>query len=113
MNRRFIIAAGGTGGHFYPGFSLGRLLNKQGCSVLFIVRKADSACRVLEENKLKYREIDFCSFPRSFNPWRHIKFAVKFCKALSQTSQIIKEFRPDVAVGTGGYIFCAFFFFFL
>lgn len=104
MNKRFLIAAGGTGGHFYPGFSLGRLLNKQGCSVLFVVRKGDAAVRVLEENKLKYREIDFCSLPRSFNPCRHIRFWMKLVKALSQTRRIIEEFRPDVAIGTGGYI---------
>ena len=59
MNKRFLIAAGGTGGHFYPGFSLGNLLNKQGCSVLFVVRKGDVASRVLSENKLKFVEIDF------------------------------------------------------
>ena len=104
MNKRFLIAAGGTGGHFYPGFSLGRLLNGQNCSVLFVVRKGDAAIGVLEENKLKYRKIDMISFPRSFNPWRHIKFTVKFFKALRQTKNIIKDFRPDVAVGTGGYI---------
>ena len=104
MNKRFLIAAGGTGGHFYPGFSLGRLLNKQGCSVLFIVRRGDPSCRVLEESKLKYREIDFCSLPRSFNPFHYFKFAIKFYKALRQTRRIITEFAPDVAVGTGGYI---------
>lgn len=104
MNKRFLIAAGGTGGHFYPGFSLGRLLNKQGCSVLFIVRRGDPSCRVLEENKLKYQEIDFCSLPRSFNPLRYIKFIFKFFRALCQTRQILADFKPDVAVGTGGYI---------
>lgn len=104
MNRRFIIAAGGTGGHFYPGFSLGRLLNRQGCSVLFVVRRDDPAARVLEENSLKYREIDFCSLPRSFNPLRHIKFWIKFFKALSQARKIIDEFAPDAAIGMGGYI---------
>lgn len=104
MNKRFIIAAGGTGGHFYPGFSLGRLLNKQDCSVLFIVRRGDPSCQVLEDNKLKYKEIDFCSFPRSFNPLRYISFFFKFIKALFQTSHIVQEFKPDVALGTGGYI---------
>ncbi len=104
MNRRFIIAAGGTGGHFYPGFSLGRLLNKQGCSVLFIVRKNDPAARVLQESKLKYREIDFCSFPRSVNPMRHFAFWKELLGALTHTRALVREFKPDVAVGTGGYI---------
>lgn len=104
MNKRFIIAAGGTGGHFYPGFSLGRLLNKQGCSVLFIVRKGDIAAQVLDQHKLKYREIDFCAFPRSFNPLKYVAFVYKLHKALRQTRTIIAQFRPDVAVGTGGYV---------
>ncbi len=104
MNKRFLIAAGGTGGHFYPGFSLGRLLNKQGCSVLFIVRRGDPSRQVLEDNKLKYQEIDFCSFPRSLNPLRYISFFCKFVKALSQTRHIVQQFKPDVALGTGGYI---------
>lgn len=104
MNKRFLIAAGGTGGHFYPGFSLGRLLNKQGCSVLFIVRKGDPAARVLEDHKLKYREIDFCAFPRSLNPLKHVSFWLKLFKALKQTRAVVAEFRPDVAVGTGGYV---------
>ena len=104
MNKRFLIAAGGTGGHFYPGFSLGRLLNKQGCSVLFVVRKGDVASRVLSENKLKFVEIDFCAFSRSINPWKHIVFMYKLCKSLRQVRKIIDEFKPDVAVGTGGYV---------
>ena len=103
-NKRFIIAAGGTGGHFYPGFSLGRLLNKQDCSVLFVVRKDDVAAHVLTESKLKFQEIDFCPLPRSFNPLKYIKFVIKLCKAFRQTSAILKEFRPDVAVGMGGYV---------
>lgn len=104
MNRRFLIASGGTGGHFYPGFALGKLLNKQGCSVLFIVRKNDPAAQVLEDNKLKFKEVDFMGLPRSLNPFKYIQFFFKLLKALRQTRGIIRQFRPDVAVGTGGYI---------
>lgn len=104
MNKRFIIAAGGTGGHFYPGFSLGALLNKQGSSVLFIVRKNDPAARVLEEHKLKYREIDFCALPRSINPLKYVAFLKKLIVSLLQIRRIVAEFKPDVAVGTGGYV---------
>lgn len=104
MNRRFIIASGGTGGHFYPGFALGSLLNKRGCSVLFLVRKDDPAIQVLEESKLKYKEVDFMGMPRSFNPLLYIKFCFKLLKALLQTRRIILDFKPDVCIGTGGYI---------
>ena len=104
MNKRFLIASGGTGGHFYPGFSLGQLLNKQGCSVLFVTRKADIASHVLTENKLQFAEIDFCALPRSVNLWKYIVFIYKLCKSLKQISTLIRQFKPDVAIGTGGYI---------
>ncbi len=103
-NKRFIIAAGGTGGHFYPGFSLGHTLNKQGCSVLFVVRRGDVASQVLTTYKLKFAEIDFCALPRSINPWKYIVFIYKFIRALGQVNKILKDFRPDVAIGTGGYV---------
>ena len=104
MNERFLIAAGGTGGHFYPGLSLGHTLNKQGCSVLFVVRQGDVASRVLTENKLKFAEIDFCALPRSINPLKYISFLYKLVKSMRQIRAIIAEFKPDVAVGTGGYV---------
>ena len=104
MNTRFLIASGGTGGHFYPGFALGEELKRQGCEVLFVVRKNDPAARVLSAHGLHYKEIDFMGLPRSINPVRHVKFVCKLLKALCQTRQIVLEFRPEVAVGTGGYI---------
>ncbi len=104
MNKRFIIASGGTGGHFYPGLALGKELRRQGFPVLFIVRKNDPAAQILDTHKLHYREIDFMGLPRSVNPVRHLRFWAKFFKSLFETRRIIKQFRPDVAVGTGGYI---------
>jgi len=104
MNKRFLIAAGGTGGHFYPGFSLGKLLKAQGNTILFLLRKGDISAPILSEHKIKFEEIDFCPFPRSINPIKHIKFIYKLMKSLKQTRRIIKSFHPDVAVGTGGYV---------
>lgn len=104
MNKRFIIASGGTGGHFYPGFALGKLLNKQGMSVLFVVRKNDPAIQILQDHKLKYREVDFMGLPRTANPGAYLKFAAKLWTALRQMKQVILDFKPDVCLGTGGYI---------
>ena len=41
---------------------------------------------------------------RSLNPIRHLQFIGKFMKSIWQVRSLVKEFRPDVAVGTGGYI---------
>lgn len=103
-NKRFLIAAGGTGGHFYPGLAMGLALREKGASVSFIVRTDEPAIAVLKENNFDYREIDLRGLPRSVNPMRHVHFLRKLTKALRATREIIKEFQPDVCVGTGGYI---------
>ncbi len=104
MNQRIIIASGGTGGHFYPGFALGKAFRARQIKVMFIVRKEDPAIQILKKNNFNYREIDFMGLPRSINPVRQLRFIGKFFKALLQTRQIIKKFHPDLALGMGGYI---------
>ncbi len=104
MNKRFIIASGGTGGHFYPGLALGKALKQRGGVVMFLVRKNDPAIPIIEKNRLRYREIDFMGLPRSLNPLRQLRFSGKFFKSLLDTRRIIKKFHPDVAMGMGGYI---------
>jgi len=113
-NTRFLIASGGTGGHFYPGFALGKALHSQGNDVLFVVRQNDPAISTLAFNGLAYEQIDLKGLPRSLNPIQHIRFASKLVKALMQTRKIIKSFRPNVTLGMGGYvsfplIFCSHF----
>ena len=113
-NTRFLIASGGTGGHFYPGFALGKALKEQGAEVLFVVRREDPAAKTLSANGLDYREIDLTGLPRSVNPVRQARFMGKLYKSLRQTRQLIKEFRPQVTLGMGGYvsfplIFCSHF----
>ena len=111
-NKRFLIASGGTGGHFYPGFAIGKALQKQGAKVLFLVRKNDPAKEILAYHNLRFAELDLTGFPRSINPVRHVRFIKKLCATLARTKRIISNFKPNVALGTGGYIsfpliFCA------
>ncbi len=113
-NQRFLIASGGTGGHFYPGLSIGRILQEKGADVRFLVRKNDLAIETLKKYNLSYEEIDLIGLPRCINPIRHFQFIVKLIKSLFHTRKIIQNFRPNVAFGTGGYltfplIFCAHF----
>lgn len=104
MNMRFLIASGGTGGHFYPGFALGKELAARGAKVLFVVRKNDPAAQVLHANGLPFVELDFTGLPRTLNPIKHLRFGWKLCKSLRQMRGIIRRFRPDAALGTGGYV---------
>ncbi|OGS11940.1 MAG: hypothetical protein A2234_05475 [Elusimicrobia bacterium RIFOXYA2_FULL_58_8] len=103
-NRRILIAAGGTGGHFYPGFALGQELRSRGWQVLFLVKKHDLACPALDAADLPYAETDMISLPRSFNPAAHAVFLLKLLSSLALARRIIADFRPDAVLGTGSYV---------
>ena len=50
--KRAVIASGGTGGHFYPGFALAQELRDRGWQPLFLVKKEDIARPALEDGLL-------------------------------------------------------------
>ncbi len=115
MNTKFLIASGGTGGHFYPGFALGKALHEQGHRVLFVVRQNDPATKTLAANGLNYTELGLhTGLPRSLSPVRHLAFLKQLTTSLKQTRALINSFAPDVTLGMGGYvsfplIFCSHF----
>lgn len=115
MEKVYMIAAGGTGGHFYPGYALGLKLIERGYDVIFIIKKGNqSAAKVLEEKEIFYHEIDFQAMPRSLNPFKICAFIKKFIKSSLYIRELIKSYKPVVCVGMGGYIsfpliFCAHF----
>lgn len=101
---KFLIASGGTGGHFYPGFALGLELRRRGHEVKFIVKKADISIRTLVKNKFEFAELDMAGLPRGWNPLRYGAFAWKFVKSFFQAWFAVGAFKPDACVGAGGYL---------
>ncbi len=102
--KRALIASGGTGGHFYPGFALAQELRSRGWQTVFLVKKEDIARPALEDADFPYTELDMVALPRSLNPLAHAAFAIKFIKSLALARRVIKDFRPDAVVGTGSYV---------
>ena len=102
--KRIIIAGGGTGGHFYPGFALAEHLRKKGWEVLFLVKENDISIPRLKEAGYPYAEADLSSFPRTFNPLRQFGFLKRFIKGLLLVSRCVKDYRPNAVLGTGSYV---------
>lgn len=102
--KRIIIAAGGTGGHFYPGFALASYLREKGWEALFLVRENDISIPRLKEAGFPYVEADLSPFPRTWNPIRQIRFWHHFIKGLSLVRACVKDYAPDAVLGTGSYI---------
>ena len=100
---RVLIAAGGTGGHFYPGLVLAQALRGRGWEPLMLLRANDPAAARLESEGVASAEIDLRGLSRRPGPdWA--VFAWKLAKALGRCSRILRDFEPRVVVGMGGYL---------
>lgn len=102
--KKIIIASGGTGGHFYPGYSIGKELIKKGFEVLFVIKKSKNAVEKLEREGLKYTEISLVGLPREFDLRRYIKFATRLITAMKVAKNLIDDYKPDAILSMGGYV---------
>lgn len=100
---RALIASGGTGGHFYPGYALARELAARGHENLFLLRKGDPAGPRLDSFGLPWTELELSGLPRRpSTAWFTLPF--KTSRALWRVRSIVRAWRPDVVVGMGGYL---------
>ncbi|MBI2787706.1 MAG: UDP-N-acetylglucosamine--N-acetylmuramyl-(pentapeptide) pyrophosphoryl-undecaprenol N-acetylglucosamine transferase [Elusimicrobia bacterium] len=101
--KRVLIAAGGTGGHFYPGLVAAQELKARGWEPLLIVRKDDPAKERLEKAGLACLEVDLGGMPRSIGPGL-VAFALKLIASMRLMSRVAKDYKPALALGMGGYL---------
>jgi len=101
--RKFIFAGGGTGGHLFPGVAVALELQRRepNARMLFVGSE-----RVLEQSILARHEFEHRSLPvvslreLTRHPWR---FAIRNWTAWRAARRLIRDEKPDVVVGLGGY----------
>jgi UDP-N-acetylglucosamine--N-acetylmuramyl-(pentapeptide) pyrophosphoryl-undecaprenol N-acetylglucosamine transferase len=93
--RRFLFAGGGTGGHLFPG--LGLLQAAPGASAFWLCTSRPFDHAQLEKAGVPHEALES---PR----WRGFRgFLGPMARAILASARKIREFRPDVLVGVGGY----------
>ncbi|MBI4385908.1 MAG: undecaprenyldiphospho-muramoylpentapeptide beta-N-acetylglucosaminyltransferase [Elusimicrobia bacterium] len=101
--KRIVLACGGTGGHFYPGYALACALRTRGWEPLFILRKEDPAIPTLEADGFPYVELDLRGLSRTPGlGWAF--FGFKLLSSLRIARNIMRSFDPRCVVGMGGYL---------
>ena len=106
---KVIFAGGGTAGHINPALAIaGYLKEKQpDTEILYIGNKGGMEERLVPNAGFEFASIHVSGFKRSFSP-KALKDNIQtVCRAISATSaskKIIKEFNPDICIGTGGYV---------
>ncbi len=104
MNKRIIIAGGGTGGHIFPAIAIANALKEQepGIEILFIGAKGKMEMEKVPQAGYSIKGIDIAGFNRS-SLIRNIGLPFKLLKSYFQVRSIVAEFMPDAVVGVGGY----------
>ena len=103
---RFLIACGGTGGHINPALSVAHALKKEGHEVLFVGAPWGLEKKLVPMEGFEIRLIDVRSLSHKISPKaiaRNIVVGFKIASSLRKAGKIVKEWKPDAALGTGGY----------
>lgn len=100
---RAIIAGGGTGGHVIPALAIARELNELfSAQLLFIGTARGIETRLVPNAGFELRLIEVGAL-KSVSLATRLKTAIALPKAILTSSRILRDFRPDVVIGVGGY----------
>ncbi|MCL2677057.1 MAG: undecaprenyldiphospho-muramoylpentapeptide beta-N-acetylglucosaminyltransferase [Streptococcaceae bacterium] len=102
---KIIVTGGGTGGHIYPALALINYLQtvESDLKVLYIGTEKGLESKIVPEAGIDFQSIDIQGFRRSLS-LSNFNTIRKFFKSTSQAKKIIQNFKPDVVLGTGGYV---------
>ena len=100
---RVIISAGGTGGHIYPALSILKKIKEKDpkSEVLYIGTMDRMESKIVPEMGIPYKGVNVIGLKKDLTIF---KAGILFLKAIRKCKKIIKEFKPDIVIGVGGYI---------
>jgi UDP-N-acetylglucosamine--N-acetylmuramyl-(pentapeptide) pyrophosphoryl-undecaprenol N-acetylglucosamine transferase len=106
---RVLLTGGGTGGHIYPALAVARRLQEMDAdvSLLYVGTERGLESTIVPKENIAFKAIDIEGFKRGFD-MESIKYNLNslklFLTSIRQAKEIIREFKPDVVLGTGGYV---------
>jgi len=104
LNKRFIIAGGGTGGHIFPAIAIANAIKLKMPDAVFLFVGAKGKMEMEKVPKAGYaiEGLDIAGFNRS-SLLKNIGLPYKLFLSFLQVRHIFKKFKPDAVIGVGGY----------
>ena len=101
---KYLISGGGTGGHIFPAVSIANALREADpdCDILFVGALGRMEMERVPQAGYPIVGLPIRGFDRS-RPWRNIRVLIDLMRSMVQARKIVRDFRPDVGVGVGGY----------
>ena len=106
---KIILVGGGTAGHINPALALAEYIKKINptSKILYVGAKGGMEEKMAKEAGLEFRGITVSGFSRKLNLEGIKKNLITFKNIIISTfesKKILKEWKPDICVGTGGYV---------
>ena len=101
---KYLISGGGTGGHIFPAVSIANALREAdpNCEILFVGALGRMEMERVPQAGYKIIGLPVKGFDRS-RPWKNIRVMIDLIRSMCQARKIVRDFRPDVGIGVGGY----------
>ncbi|MBQ4091147.1 MAG: UDP-N-acetylglucosamine--N-acetylmuramyl-(pentapeptide) pyrophosphoryl-undecaprenol N-acetylglucosamine transferase [Clostridia bacterium] len=103
---RVLMTGGGTGGHVNPAIAIANTIKSKepDAQIEFVAstRPNDKACDLVPRAGYKLHKLDICASYGPLDP-RNLKTLYCLIKSSAQAKRLIREYKPDVIIGTGGF----------
>ena len=102
---KVVIAAAGTGGHINPGIAIANKIMQEepDSKIIFIGTNRGLENDLVPRAGYELKHIDSYGISRELSI-KNIKRLYKTYKSIGEAKKILKDFKPDIVIGTGGYI---------
>lgn len=101
-NKKILIMAGGTGGHIFPALAIASALKNAGFDILWLGTRGRMEEKLVPQYGYPIRYIDVRGIRRN-GLWAKLSAPFMVAGALRGALAVLKEFKPDVVLGMGGY----------
>ena len=104
MSKKILISGGGTGGHIYPAIAIANELKQRfpDAQFLFVGAKDRMEMEKVPQNGYQIKGLWISGIQRKLT-LKNMMFPFKLISSLWNANKIIKQFKPDVVIGTGGF----------
>ncbi len=104
QNLKILITGGGTGGHVFPAIAIADAIKKMRPDTEFLFVGAHGKMEMERVPKAGYaiEGLNIAGFQRSMS-LKNLSFPIKLLRSLWKARDIVRKFKPDVVIGTGGY----------
>ncbi len=102
---KVLLSGGGTGGHVYPAIAIANRIKEDypDAEILFVGTAKGIESEIVPKYGYNIETVTVQGFKRKID-LDNVKRVFKLFKGLEQSRKVVKRFKPDIVIGTGGYV---------